>query len=76
MENGEMTDFPEWSAKRAVPLAATLQCVCVCVCVCVRERERERETVNILWKALLSQTPQHNCKNDILGPRLISSSTS
>ena len=43
VENGEMTDFPEWSAKRAVPLAATLQCVCVCVCVCVYERERERE---------------------------------
>ena len=76
VENGEMTDFPKRSAKHAVPLAATLQCVCVCVCVRERERERERETVNLLWKALLSHTPQHNCKNDILGPGLIPSSTS
>ena len=41
VENGEMTDFPKRSAKHAVPLAATLQCVCVCVCE--RERERERD---------------------------------
>ena len=68
VENGEMTDFPKQSAKRAVPLAAMLQCVSVCVCVC--------KTVNLLWKALLSHTPQHYCKNDTLGPGLVPSSTS
>lgn len=41
--------------------------VCMCVCVCV--------TVKILQKAL-SHMPKSNCKNDILGPGFIPSSTS
>lgn len=34
------------------------------------------ETVNSLQKALLSHTPESNCKNDILGPGFLPSSTS
>lgn len=42
-----------------------------CVCVC-----GGGETVSILQEALLSHTPESNCKNDILGPGFIPSSTS